>query len=143
MSLWANFQNHCRQFPNSSFDRKFYTEKLFNRTFLMKWACDEIWRHKITKNVHFIKKCPVITFFSIKFPIEWAIWQLSTIILKFFEKNFQWGRVFENRGAVREISTDFQSENGFDLTKNRRIEMRGLFWSRAYFLIFPLSNSSP
>ena len=39
------------------------------------------------------------------------------IILKFFEKkNFQWERIFENQGAVREISTDFQSENGFELT---------------------------
>ena len=39
----------------------------------------------------------------------------------FRKKKFQWGRVFENRGPVREISTDFQSENGFELTKDRRI----------------------
>ena len=44
------------------------------------------------------------------------------IILKFFKKKFQWGRIFENRGAVREISTDFQSENGFELKKDRRIK---------------------
>ena len=31
--------------------------------------------------------------------------------------NFEWGIIFENRGAVREISTDIQSENGFELTK--------------------------
>ena len=40
----------------------------------------------------------------------------------FRKKIFQWGRIFENRGAVREISTDFQSENGFELTKDRRIK---------------------
>ena len=40
----------------------------------------------------------------------------------FRKKNFQWERIFENRGAVREISTDFQSENGFELTKDRRIK---------------------
>ena len=39
----------------------------------------------------------------------------------FLKKIFQWERNFENRGAVREISTDFQSENGFELTKDRRI----------------------
>ena len=51
------------------------------------------WRH-ISSHVHLIKKCPVITFFSIKFPIEWAIWQPSTIILKFFEKMFFNGEEF-------------------------------------------------
>ena len=40
----------------------------------------------------------------------------------FRKKNFQWERIFENRGAVREISTDFQSENGFELTIYRRIK---------------------
>ena len=40
----------------------------------------------------------------------------------FRKKIFQWGRIFENQGAVREISTDFQSENGFELTKDRRIK---------------------
>ena len=28
MSFFANFQNYCRKFTNSSFDRKFHTEKL-------------------------------------------------------------------------------------------------------------------
>ena len=31
---------------------------------------------------------------------------------------FQWGKIFENRRALREISIDFQSENGFKLTKH-------------------------
>ena len=39
----------------------------------------------------------------------------------FRKKIFQWERIFENRGAVREISTDFQSENGFELTIYWRI----------------------
>ena len=39
----------------------------------------------------------------------------------FRKKKFQWGRIFKNRGAVCEISTDFQSENGFELTTYRRI----------------------
>ena len=34
---------------------------------------------------------------------------------------FQWGKIFNNRGAVCKILTDFQSENYFELTKERRI----------------------
>ena len=37
-----------------------------------------------------------------------------------FRKKIQWERIFENPGVVREISPDFQSENGFDLKNNRR-----------------------
>ena len=50
--------------------------------------------------------------------------------------------VFENRGAVREISTDFQSENGFELTKDRRIK----FWSNdgtTDTLFFPIMSPPP
>ena len=46
---------------------------------------------------------------------------------KIFRKKIQRGRDFENRGEVREISTDFQSKNGFELTKVRRIK----FWAIA------------
>ena len=45
----------------------------------------EISRH-ISSHVTFIKKCSVLKFFSIKFPIEWAINEVSTIILKTFKK---------------------------------------------------------
>ena len=38
-----------------------------------------------------------------------------------FRKKIQWESIFENPGVVREISADFQSENGFDLKNNRRI----------------------
>ena len=42
---------------------------------------------------------------------------------KIFRKNFfHWERNFENRGAFRKISTDFQFENGFELSKCRRID---------------------
>ena len=34
----------------------------------------------------------------------------------FRKKIFQGERIFENRGAVPEISTDFLFENGFELT---------------------------
>ena len=40
----------------------------------------------------------------------------------FVKKKIQWGRIFKNREAVCEISTDFQSENGFQLTKPKRIK---------------------
>ena len=40
----------------------------------------------------------------------------------FQKKIFQWRRIFEKRGPVRKISTDFQSESGFELTKDRRIK---------------------
>ena len=64
--------------------------------FLIKSICEEIWRNNnkkqctvaflklcyISSHVTFIKKCAVLKFFSIKFPIEWAICELSTPILK-------------------------------------------------------------
>ena len=46
---------------------------------------------------------------------------------------FQWEIILEKPTVFCEFSLDFQFENGFDLTKNMRIEMRGTFWSRAYF----------
>ena len=49
---------------------------------------------------------------------------MITIILKFFEqRKFQRERIFENKGEVREILADFSSENGFELTKHRRINV--------------------
>ena len=48
-------------------------------------SLSDIWRH-ISSHVIFIKKCSVLMFFSIKFPIEWAINELSTIILKFLRR---------------------------------------------------------
>ena len=103
--FFEKFQNYRRELANSSFDRKFHTEKLYNGTFFDKinmWgdmASYVIlfmydvtkslkiikWRH-IFSHVHFMKKCPVIKFFRMKFRVEWAIWEVSTIILKIFEK---------------------------------------------------------
>ena len=37
----------------------------------------------------------------------------------FGNKIFQGLKIFENRGQVHEISTDFHLENGFELTKYR------------------------
>ena len=81
-------------------------------------------------NVHFIKKCLVIRIFSRKFSIKWAIWKLSSINLKISEKlkfnilNFI-GREFSKKPlAFCEFSLDFKSENSFELTKDRRIEIR-------------------
>ena len=42
------------------------------------------------------------------------------IILKLTK--IQGERVLENQGEAREISTDFQSENSFELTKDKRIK---------------------
>ena len=39
----------------------------------------------IYSHVTFIKNCSVLKFFSIKFPIKWAIDEISTIILKIFK----------------------------------------------------------
>ena len=46
---------------------------------------------------------------------------------------FQWEGISEKPLAFCEFLLDSQSENGFDLTKHMRIEIRGSFWSRAYF----------
>ena len=52
------------------------------------------------------KKCSVLTFFSIKLAIEWAVWELSTITFKVFEKN-QWERVFEKSLAFSRLHSIF------------------------------------
>ena len=59
------------------------------------WLYIHIWRHVtsynfvwsyISSDISFIKKCSELKFFSMKFPIEWAISELSTIILKICNK---------------------------------------------------------
>ena len=40
---------------------------------------------------------------------------------------FQWVRIFKKRLAFCEFSLNFESENGFEITKDRRIEMRVFF----------------
>ena len=53
----------------------------------------------------FYQKMSRLKFFSIKFPIEWAIWKLSTIILKFFEKKFSMGKNFwKSRGSSQNFN---------------------------------------
>ena len=49
-----------------------------------------------------------------------------------FQKKIQWEGISENPVAFCKFSHDSQSENSFDLTKDRRIEIKGSFWSRAY-----------
>ena len=65
--------------------------------FLIKLKCEEIWRHiniwrhrmgpwrHIYSTVGWIKKCPVLMFFGIKLPIDWALNEVSMIILKIFK----------------------------------------------------------
>ena len=53
-----------------------------------------------------------------------------------FRKKFQWGRIFESRGGVREIFTDFGSENGFQLTKYRRMSFLTIIGT-IHQLLFP------
>ena len=57
----------------------------------------------------------------------------------FRKKNFQWGRIFKNRGAVREISIDFQTENGL---KSQNIRQSIFNNDRNYTLInfFPIMS---
>ena len=50
-----------------------------------------LWRH-ISSDISFIKKCSVSKFFSTKFPIEWAVRLLSTIILNICEKWYLYGK---------------------------------------------------
>ena len=69
----------------------------------------------------FYRKMSRLKVFSIKFLIERAVNKLSTIILKFFEKKIHWETISKNRWVVCEISTDFQSENNLEITKQRRI----------------------
>ena len=93
-------------------------------------------RH-ISSHVHFIKKCPVITFFSMKFPIEWAIWQLSTIILKFFEKKIFNGEEFSKiEGQFAKFQPIFNLKTIF----NSQIIRESIFlqWSGVAVKMSPL-----
>ena len=56
--------------------------------------------------------------------------------------NFQWERIFEKPLDFCEFSLDFQSENGFELTKYRRIEMRGPF-GLGHTFVFPIVSLPP
>ena len=56
---------------------------------------------------------------------------------------FQWQRIFEKPLAFCEFSLDFQSENGFELTKDSIIEMGGSFWFRTYFCFFRCLTPPP
>ena len=55
-----------------------------------------------------------------------------------FRKKIQWEGIFENRGAVPEISTDFRSENGFELTKYTRINFFTIIGTIHDLISFPL-----
>ena len=54
-----------------------------------------------------------------------------------FKKIYQWGRIFENGEAAREISIDFQCENGFELTKYRRINLVTIVWVAVKMSLIP------
>ena len=44
---------------------------------------------------------------------------------------FQWERIFEKSLIFYKFSLDFQSENGFELKKHKKTDMKGPFWSTA------------
>ena len=80
--FFEKFQNSRRELPNGSFPNgTFFDEGNMwwdMTSYVILFVYDVTkslkmrkWRH-ISSHVHFIKKCPVITFFSIKFLIEWA-----------------------------------------------------------------------
>ena len=75
-----------------------------------------------------------------KFPFERAISELSTIILKFFEKNFNGEDFSKIDVKFSEILTDFQSENGFEFTKYRRINVLAISWGSCKYAITPPPN---
>ena len=64
------------------------------------------------------------TVFRLK--IGWNFARFSSIFenvfpIEFFEKKYNGKDIFENRAKSSEISTDLQSENGFELRKYGRI----------------------
>ena len=58
-----------------------------------------------------------------------------------FRKKIQRGRILKNRRAVCEISTDFQSENGFELTKDGGIKFLAIRAGSCKSVTIPLPNS--
>ena len=96
MSFFENYQNYRKNFFNSSFDSKFYTGNINTGHPFTKLTCEEIWCqmriwrklgswHHISVTVGCTEKYPVLIFICVKFPIQWAIHEVSIIILKFFK----------------------------------------------------------
>ena len=108
-------------------------------------------RHKIIKNEIMTLYVLTCSFYqktsrSKVFPYEVPVWMnCSRTFYNHFENfrkiKFQWERIFEKPLAFCEFSLYFQFENGFELTKDRRTEIRGSFWCRAYF--FPIVSYGP
>ena len=91
------------------------------------------WRH-ISSYVHFINKMSRCNVFQNENPYRMSYLRTLYDHVENFQKiKFQWERIFEKTLAFCEFSTYFQSKSSFDLTKDKRIEMRGSSGSREYF----------
>ena len=108
LSHWVNVKYHTQLFP------------LF---ILCKSEC-RVWQIRVNK----------LFLLCVKSPISVTDYLSSFGAFEHFLKiKLQWERVFERRLTLCLFWLDFQSEKGFELTKDREIEMRGLVWSRPYF----------
>ena len=107
------------------------------------WHFIHQWRHKIIKNeiitsslltCSFYQKMSRYNVFQYETPDQMSYLKTLHESFENFQKiKLQWERIFEKLLTCSEFSLNFQSENGFELTKDGRIEMRGSFLSRAYF----------
>ena len=83
------------------------------------------------------QKCAILIVFQYKI-FDRIIYLLDLYDnFEIFRKKFQWGRIFENGEAAREISIDFQCENGFELTKYRRINLVTIVWVAVKMSLIP------
>ena len=67
----------------------------------------------------FYQKCPAITFFRIKFSIECAMWELSTILLKSKKKKFNWEEFSKIDGQFAKFQPIFHLKMVLDSQKIR------------------------
>ena len=89
----------------------------------------------------YINKIKTTHFFRIKFPIDWAIWVLSWIILKFFEKISMGKNLGKSRGHLQNFNKFFYLK----IALNSQNIRESIFeqWSGVAVKMSPLPRPSP
>ena len=113
----------------------------------------QVLRHKIIKNEIMTLYVLTCSFYqktsrSKVFPYEIPVWMnCSRTFYNHFENfrkiKFQWEIIFKIPPVFFQCLLNFQFENGFELPKNKRIEIRDPFRSRAYFRFSLCHSISP
>ena len=123
---------------------------------MIKWTCEVIWRHTCMHKMIFdswikwdktsnhliimfiLSKMSRNNVFQYVIPDRISYLRaLDDNFENFWKIQFQWERIIKKPLAFCKFLLDFESENGFKLTKERRIEMR-FFVGLEHIFVFPI-----